>query len=71
MQVRKFGKHIKTNNHKKAETRKACWSTMLQKAEYLSKFFSKLKNAEDTVISMMVKTSLKYLISLVVCVGYV
>ena len=35
---------------------------------FIKTFLLKLKNAEDTVITVMVKTSFKYLISLAICV---
>ena len=35
----------------------------------IKNFFSKLKNAEGTLITGMVKTSSKYLINSVICVG--
>ena len=55
---------------KKAKTRKVYWLTMLKKAKYLLKVFvSKLKNAEGTVISVMVETLFKYLINSTTCVG--
>ena len=55
---------------KKAKTRKVYWLTMLKKAEYLLKVFvSKLKNAEGTVITVMVETLFKYLINSTICVG--
>ena len=43
---------------------------MMKKAGYsLTKIFSKPKNAEGTVITVMVETSFKYLISSAICVG--
>ena len=39
------------------------------KKKNIYNFFSKLKNGEDTVITVVVKTSFKYLIRSAICVG--
>ena len=49
---------------------KACWLTLLKKSTIFIKIFLlKLKNAEGAVITVMVETSFKYLISFAICVG--
>ena len=59
----------------RAKRYKKRWFTMLKKVnkkvynECLLKFFSKLKNAEGMITAGTVKTSSKYSISSIVCVG--